>query len=159
MIKLNKEQQHDQCMREIKGTLIVVSACCLWHISTAFILNGTGLFFLGMPAWFSVSVFGTIVIALVGVRVLLKKVFIDFEYDAESDEGEAGVEGTKGVEIAESDEDEAVVESTKGVEATEGVEIAEGVVEAAEGVGTKVGDAMNVIKADADTAESEVSHE
>ena len=134
-------------MREIKGTLIVVSACCLWHISTAFILNGTGLFFLGMPAWFSVSVFGTIVIALVGVRVLLKKVFIDFEYDAESDEGEttegieigeAGVEATKGIEIAESDEGEAVVEA---------------------GVGTKVGDAMNVIKADADTAESEVSHE
>jgi uncharacterized membrane protein YhdT len=92
MIKLNKEQQHDQCMREIKGTLIVVSACCLWHISTAFILNGTGLFFLGMPAWFSVSVFGTIVIALVGVRVLLKKVFIDFEYDAESDEDEAAEE-------------------------------------------------------------------
>ena len=92
MIKLNKEQQHDQCMREIKGTLIVVSACCLWHISTAFILNGTGLFFLGMPAWFSISVFGTIVIALVGVRVLLKKVFIDFEYDAESDEDETAEE-------------------------------------------------------------------
>ena len=147
MIKLNKEQQHDQCMREIKGTLIVVSACCLWHISTAFILNGTGLFFLGMPAWFSVSVFGTIVIALVGVRVLLKKVFIDFEYDAESDEGEAVVEGTEGIEIGEA-----------GVEATKGIEIAE-TVEGTKGVGTKVGDAMNVIKADADTAESEVSHE
>ena len=140
-------------MREIKGTLIVVSACCLWHISTAFILNGTGLFFLGMPAWFSVSVFGTIVIALVGVRVLLKKVFIDFEYDAESDEGEAGVEGTKD---AESDED--VVEATKGVEIAESDE-GEAGVEGTKGVGTKVGDAMNVIKADADTAESEVSHE
>ncbi len=165
-------------MREIKGTLIVVSACCLWHISTAFILNSTGLFFLGMPAWFSVSVFGTIVIALVGVRVLLKKVFIDFEYDAESDEGEAGVEGTKGVEIAESDEDEAVVEGTKGVEiaeSDEGVVVVEGTegvgtkvgdsmnvikADAEAGIeGTKVGDAMNVIKADADTAESEVSHE
>ena len=132
-------------MREIKGTLIVVSACCLWHISTAFILNGTGLFFLGMPAWFSVSVFGTIVIALVGVRVLLKKVFIDFEYDAESDEGET----TEGIEIGEA-----------GVEATKGIEIAESDEgEATEGIGTKVGDAMNVIKADADTAESEVSHE
>ncbi len=153
-------------MREIKGTLIVVSACCLWHISTAFILNGTGLFFLGMPAWFSVSVFGTIVIALVGVRVLLKKVFIDFEYDAESDEDEAGVEatkgveGTNGVEIAESDEGEAGVEGTKVSDAMNVIKAdaesdkGEAVVE-----GTKVGDAMNVIKADADTAESEVSHE
>ena len=153
MIKLNKEQQHDQCMREIKGTLIVVSACCLWHISTAFILNGTGLFFLGMPAWFSVSVFGTIVIALVGVRVLLKKVFIDFEYDAESDEGEAGVEGTKGIEIAET-----VVEAGVGTKVGDSMNVIKADAEA--GIeGTKVVDAMNVIKADADTAESEVSHE
>ncbi len=143
-------------MREIKGTLIVVSACCLWHISTAFILNGTGLFFLGMPAWFSVSVFGTIVIALVGVRVLLKKVFIDFEYDAESDEGEA----TAGIEIAET-----VVEGTEGVGTKVGdamnVIKADAESDKGEAVveGTKVGDAMNVIKADADTAESEVSHE
>ena len=149
MIKLNKEQQHDQCMREIKGTLIVVSACCLWHISTAFILNGTGLFFLGMPAWFSVSVFGTIVIALVGVRVLLKKVFIDFEYDAESDEGDAVVEGTKGIEIAETVEGTKVGDAMNVIKAD-----AEAGIE-----GTKVGDAMNVIEADADTAESEVSHE
>ena len=157
-------------MREIKGTLIVVSACCLWHISTAFILNGTGLFFLGMPAWFSVSVFGTIVIALVGVRVLLKKVFIDFEYDAESDEGEAVVEGTEGIEIgeagvegieiAESDEGVVVVEGTEGVGTKVGDSMNVIKADAEAGIeGTKVGDAMNDIKADADTAESEVSHE
>ncbi|MBQ0018608.1 MAG: YhdT family protein [Clostridiales bacterium] len=85
MKKLTKQEKHDQCMREIKGTLAVVLLCCVWHIATAFILNGTGLYFLGMPAWFSVSVFGTIVIALVGVRILLKKVFIDFEYDDEEE--------------------------------------------------------------------------
>lgn len=85
MNKLTKQEKHDQCMREIKGTLIVVVICAIWHIGTAFILNGTGLYFLGMPAWFSVSVFGTIVIALVGVRILLKKVFVDFEYDDEEE--------------------------------------------------------------------------
>lgn len=73
-------------MREIKGTLIVTVLCFLWHVATAFILNGKGLYFLGMPAWFSVSVFGTIVIALVGVRYLLKHVFVDFEYDDEEEE-------------------------------------------------------------------------
>lgn len=83
MKKLTKQEKHDQCIREIKATLFVVAVCCLWHISSAFILNGTGLYFLGMPAWFSVSVFGTIIIALVGVRILLKKVFIDFDYDEE----------------------------------------------------------------------------
>lgn len=86
MSKLTKQEKHDQCIREIKGTLIVTAVCALWHIITAFALNGTGLYFLGMPAWFSVSVFGTILIALVGVYILLKKVFIDFEYDDEVEE-------------------------------------------------------------------------
>ena len=83
MNKLTKEQKHAQCMKEIKGTLIVVLLCALWHIGAAFILNGSGLYFLGMPAWFSVSTLGCIVIALVGVAYLLKKVFVDFEYDEE----------------------------------------------------------------------------
>lgn len=85
MKKLTKKEMHEQCMRELKGTLIVVAICCIWHILTAFLLNGSGLYFLGMPAWFSVSVFGTIVIALVGVAILLKKVFIDFKYEEEEE--------------------------------------------------------------------------
>lgn len=68
-------------MREIIGTFIVVLACCLWHVLTAFLLNGTGWRFLGMPAWFSVSVLGCIVIVHIGIVYLLKKVFVDFEYD------------------------------------------------------------------------------
>ena len=49
---------------------------------------GTGLYFLGMPAWFSVSTLGTIVLSLLGVWYLLKKVFIDFEYEDEEEGGE-----------------------------------------------------------------------
>ena len=87
MKKLSKEEKHEQCMREIKSTLIVVLICCIWLIVSAFALNGTGLYFLGMPAWFSVSTFGTIVLSLVGVWYLLTHVFIDFEYgDEEEDE-------------------------------------------------------------------------
>lgn len=86
MKKLSREEKHRQCMREIKATLIVVLVCCIWHIATAFVLNGTDLYFLGMPAWFSVSVLGTIVIALVGVRLILKNVFVDFDYDEEVDD-------------------------------------------------------------------------
>lgn len=86
MKKMTKEEKHVQCMREIKATLAVTALCALWHILTAFLLNGTGLYFLGMPAWFSVSTFGTIAIALVGVGVLMKKVFVDFEYDDTEEE-------------------------------------------------------------------------
>lgn len=73
-------------MREIRGTLIVVLICCAWHIASAFLLNGTGLYFLGMPAWFSVSTFGTIILSLIGVWYLLKHVFINFEYNDEEEE-------------------------------------------------------------------------
>ena len=87
---MSKEQKHEQCLKEIKATLIVTGICCAWHIITAFALNGSGLYFLGMPAWFSVSVFGTIVLALLGVWFLMKKVFVDFDYDDEDAE-EKGV--------------------------------------------------------------------
>ena len=87
MKNLTKQEKHEQCIREIRGTLVVVAICCAWHILSAFLLNGSGLYFLGMPAWFSVSTLGTIVLSLLGVRYLLKHVFIDFEYDDE-EEGE-----------------------------------------------------------------------
>ena len=83
---MNREQKHEQCLREIKATLLVAAICAAWHIGTAFLLNRTGLHFLGMPAWFSVSVFGTIIIALAGVAFLLKKVFRDFDYDEEAED-------------------------------------------------------------------------
>lgn len=86
MKKMTNEEKHQQCLREIKGTLIVVAICCIWHVATAFLLNGSDLYFLGMPAWFSVSVLGTIILALAGVTFLLKKVFVDFEYDDEEEE-------------------------------------------------------------------------
>jgi hypothetical protein len=36
-----------------------------------------------MPQWFVVSVFGQGVIAIIGIVLLTKKVFIDFDYDDE----------------------------------------------------------------------------
>ena len=83
MKKLTKKEKHAQCLREIKGTFVVVLLCCLWHIISAFVLNGTGWRFLGMPAWFSVSVLGSIIIVHIGIFVLLRKVFVNFDYDGE----------------------------------------------------------------------------
>ncbi len=83
MTKLSKEEEHKQCLKEIKATILVVFICFVWHVSTAFLLNSTGWKILHMPAWFVVSVFGTMLIAIVGVFVLLKFVFIDFSYDEE----------------------------------------------------------------------------
>lgn len=87
MMKLTKEEKHKQCMKEIKATLLVVLICFLWHVITAFLLNPTGLTIFHMPAWFVVSVFGTVILAVIGIFVLLKFVFKDFSYE-EDDEDE-----------------------------------------------------------------------
>ena len=87
MKKLTKEEKHAQCTKEIKCTLLVAVVCCLWECITAFALNGNGKYFLGFPAWVSVSIFGECVIAVLGVWWLMKKVFVDFEYDDEVEEG------------------------------------------------------------------------
>lgn len=49
-----------------------------WHRGTVF----------HMPAWFVVSVLGTVVLAVIGVFWLLKFVFVDFQYEEDESEGE-----------------------------------------------------------------------
>jgi uncharacterized membrane protein YhdT len=83
MTKLTKEEKHKQCLKEIKATVFVVFICFLWHVLTAFLLNSTGWTIFHMPAWFVVSVLGTVILAMIGVFWLLKFVFIDFDYDEE----------------------------------------------------------------------------
>ena len=90
MKKLTRQEKHEQCMREIRGTLIVVLICCAWHIPIVFFLNGTSSsssYSKLINTWFSASTFGTIILSLIGVWYLLKHVFINFEYDDE-EEGE-----------------------------------------------------------------------
>ncbi|MCF0238295.1 MAG: YhdT family protein [Sphaerochaetaceae bacterium] len=80
-MKLSHEEKHKQCLKEIKATLIAVALCALWHIGTAFILNGKDLKILHMPAWFVVSVGGVSIISIVSAIILVKYVFVDFDYD------------------------------------------------------------------------------
>ena len=49
MKKLTREEMHKQCVREIRGTLIVAILTCLWECIWAFALNGNGKTLLGMP--------------------------------------------------------------------------------------------------------------
>ena len=60
MKKLTKEEKHKQCVKEIRATLIVVGICFLWHVLTAFLLNSVDWTLFHMPAWFVVSVLGTV---------------------------------------------------------------------------------------------------
>ena len=42
MKKLTREEMHKQCVREIRGTLIVAILTCAWECIWAFALNGSG---------------------------------------------------------------------------------------------------------------------
>ena len=88
MLKLSKEEKHKQCLKEIKATLLVACICFFWLVITAFLLYSTGWTIFHMPAWFVVSVLGSVFIAIIGVFVLLKFVFIDFSYDEDEERDE-----------------------------------------------------------------------
>ncbi len=90
MKKLTKEEKDAQCRKEIKATLILAIIVCAWHIITAFALAKTGAMFLGIPAFVSVSCLGAFIIMIVGALLLLKNVFVDFDYDDENAVEEGG---------------------------------------------------------------------
>ena len=91
MKKMTDEQKHQQILKEMKATLILFALVAIWHVGTAFALNGIDFLIFGMPLWFFTSTIGAFVISVIGVIILLKKVFVDFDLGEEApDEGEKG---------------------------------------------------------------------
>ena len=86
MKQLTEEEKHKQILKEIKATLILIAVVAIWHIGFAFLLDGIDVLILGMPLWFFVSTIGAFVISVIGVIVLLKFVFEDFDLGEEGGE-------------------------------------------------------------------------
>ena len=86
MKKLNREELGKELRKEAQGTWILTIICALVHIVPAFMLNGNGQQMFNMPQWFVVSVFGSGIVAIIGIIILTKKVFADFDYDEEAAE-------------------------------------------------------------------------
>ena len=83
MKKLTREELDKQLRKESQATWILTILCALVHIVPAFLLNGNGQQMFNMPQWFVVSVGGAGIVAIV---VLVKTVFVDFDYDEEAAE-------------------------------------------------------------------------
>ncbi len=83
---MTDEEKHIQIMKEVKATFILIAIVAAWHIGFAFALNGIDVLVLGMPLWFFVSTIGAFVISVVGVVILLKFVFKNFDLGDEADE-------------------------------------------------------------------------
>lgn len=91
MKKMTDEQKHQQIVKEMKATLILFIIVAVWHVGTAFALNGIDFLIVGMPLWFFVSTIGAFGISVIGVLILLKKVFVNFDLGEEvSEEEEKG---------------------------------------------------------------------
>ena len=86
MNKLSEEEKHKQILKEVKATLILIAIVAIWHIGFAFLLDGIDVLILGMPLWFFVSTIGAFVISVIGVVLLLKFVFVDFDLGEEGGE-------------------------------------------------------------------------
>jgi uncharacterized membrane protein YhdT len=85
---MTSEQKHKQILKEVKATFILIAIVAAWHIGFAFILEDIDFLICGMPLWFFVSTIGAFVISVIGVILLLKKVFKNFDLGNELEESE-----------------------------------------------------------------------
>lgn len=87
---LTDEEKHKQMLKEIKWTFLLILLVATWHIGFGFALDGIDKMVLGMPLWFFVSTIGAFAISVVGVVLLLKYVFVNFDLGEELAEEEGG---------------------------------------------------------------------
>lgn len=81
MNKMNREEKDRQIRKEARATLILFLICFIWNVGFAYGLSGTGARLFGLPVWWLVSTPGMFIIAVIGVVILLKKVFVNFDLD------------------------------------------------------------------------------
>ena len=81
---MTRKEKERQIRREAKATLILFVICFLWHVGFGYGLSGTVTATIaGIPLWWWLSTPGVFVVAVVGVVILLKKVFVYFSLDDE----------------------------------------------------------------------------
>ena len=78
---MNREEKDRPIRKEARATLILFLICFIWNVGFAYGLSGTGARLFGLPVWWLVSTPGMFVIAVIGVVILLKKVFVNFDLD------------------------------------------------------------------------------
>lgn len=78
---VTREAKDRQIRREARATFILFAICFVWHVGWAFGLSGTGIRVAGLPLWWLLSTPGVFVVAVIGVVYLLKKVFVDMDFE------------------------------------------------------------------------------
>lgn len=81
---MTREEKDRQIRREAKATILLFVVCFIWHVGFAYGLSGTGIQIGGIPLWWLLSTPGVFIVAVVGVVILLKKVFVNFDLDEDA---------------------------------------------------------------------------
>lgn len=86
MEKMTYKEKFIQMNREAKATWIAAAIIIVyWFLSGfgVYAIWGAEWTILGMPAWFVLSCFGSWILSMVLVALMVKKVFKDFDLDEE----------------------------------------------------------------------------
>ncbi len=83
---VTREEKETQIRKEAKATLILFFICVIWHVGFGFGLSAiSDLRIAGLPLWWIVSTPGVLVVAVIGVVILLTKVFVNFNLNDEEE--------------------------------------------------------------------------
>lgn len=84
--KLNYKEKFIQMNKEAKATWILFTIMLLWWVFTGLFFKDVNVKIFYMPLWAFLSTIGTMIISTVGVIILVKKIFVDFELDEDEED-------------------------------------------------------------------------
>jgi len=76
--------------KEAKATWILFVIMLFWWFITGIGLKDVDIKIFYMPLWAFLSTIGTMIISSIGVVILIKKVFVDFELDEDEEDFMSG---------------------------------------------------------------------
>ena len=86
MKPMTHEEKNRQIRKEALATVLLFLICCVWHVGFGYGLSGCSATLFHLPLWWILSTPGVFVVAVAGVVFLLKKVFVNFEFEEEETE-------------------------------------------------------------------------
>ena len=90
MQKMSYKEKFVQMNKEAKATWIAAAIVIIFWWLAGFVVYsvwGAEVTILGMPAWFMLSCFGSWILAIIAVAILITKVFKDFDLGDDEKEG------------------------------------------------------------------------
>ncbi len=84
---MTRKEKERQIKKEAKATVTLFVICFIWHVGFAYGLSGSGIKIGGLPLWWLLSTPGVFVVAIIGLAVLLTRVFKNFSLEDDAPEG------------------------------------------------------------------------